>query len=141
MAAGDEARGYRFDVALHPRDLAREKDRWPRPQLERRRQKQRPVDVRIPVNLAVAEKLRSLEAGDHPKQVCLLRKTQVVLKTDQIVAVRAGVFLPELEHCVRPPPGPRIAQTHGLHGTEAKRVASAAGDLLNGQASLKKRRA
>src|SRR4029077_7403179 len=106
-------------------DLSCEEDGRPRPQLQSWRKKRRRVDVRIPVNLAKTEKLSMFEARNHAQDARLLAELQVILKADKIVTVGAQIFLPQLHHRVRPPSGPRIHQSHGLHRPKAERVAAA----------------
>ena len=53
-----------------------------------------------------------------------------------MITARARVFLAQLDHRVRTPPGPGIRQPHRLHRPEAQRLASAPRDLFNRQAGL-----
>ncbi len=88
------------------------------------------------MNLAVAQELRVLQAGDQPQHARLLAELQVVLKADQVVGVGAQIFLAQLHHGVGHVAGARIAQAHRLHRAEAQGVAAAARDLFDRQAAL-----
>ncbi len=88
------------------------------------------------MDLAVAEKLGVLEAGDEAKDARLLAEPHVVLEADQVEALGAQIFLAKLDDGPGAAAGARIVEAHGLHRTEAERVAAAAGDLLDGEAGL-----
>ena len=89
------------------------------------------------MNLAVAQKPRVLEAGDETKDAGLLAELQVILKSDEVVAVGAEIFFSQLDHGPRPYACSWIAETDGLHRAEAQGIAAAAGEDLDGQAAFK----
>ena len=79
------------------------------------------------MNLAEAEELRVLQPRNHAQDAGLLAELQMVLEADQVEAIGAQVLLPELHGGPGTAAGARIDQTHGLHRTEAQRIAAAAG--------------
>ena len=88
------------------------------------------------MDLSIAEETRLLEPGNEAENASLVAKPQVILKTDEVVAVGAQVFFAELHDGPRRFAGARVAKAHGLHGAEAERIASAAGEDFNRQATL-----
>ena len=76
------------------------------------------------------------QARDQAQHARLLAELHVVLKSDQVEALGAQIFLAKLHHGPGTASGARIVQAHRLHGTEAQRVAAAARDLLDRQAGL-----
>src|SRR5580700_10190315 len=92
------------------------------------------------MDLAEAEEFGAFQTGDHAQDARLLAELQVILEADQVVTFGAQVFLAQLYHGVGPAASSRIAQTHGLHRTKTQRVATAARDLLDGEAGFKERR-
>ena len=67
------------------------------------------------------------------------REAHVILKSHQVVAAGAQVFLAKLHHGVGTAAGARIDQAHRLHGTEAQGFAAAPGDFFDGQAGFEER--
>src|ERR1700751_5296928 len=114
-----QPRGDRFHVTLDTTDLACEQHTWMCLHLQRIPHKCRPVDVSIPMNLSVAQESGVLESRDQSQHAALVSELQVILKADEIVRIRAQIFLPQLHHCMRWLAGSRIPQTHRLHRTEA----------------------
>ncbi len=94
------------------------------------------MDVGVAVDLAVAEEVRVLEAGDHAQDAGLLAELEVVLEADEVVGVGAEVFLAELDGGVGPAAGLGVGEAGGLHGAEAQGVAAAAGGLFDGKAAF-----
>ena len=92
------------------------------------------------MDLAVAEELGVLEAGNQAHDALLFAESQVILKAHQVVAVGAQILLAKLDGGVGTAAGARVGQPHRLHGTEAQGVAAAAGDLFDGQAGFEVRR-
>ena len=78
------------------------------------------------MNLPVAQEARILEPRNQPQHPCLIVPLQVILKSDEVVAVGAEIFFAQLHHGPGYFAGSRIAQADGLHRSEAQRVASAA---------------
>ena len=88
------------------------------------------------MDLAEAEELGVLEAGDQAQDARLFAELHVVLEADQVEALGAQVFLAELHDGPGAAAGARVGQAHGLHGAEAQGVAAAARDLFDGQAGF-----
>src|SRR5579883_1026665 len=141
MHPGHQAGRDGLHVTLHARNLTGEKHVRPRAQLQRWREERRRVDVRVAMDLAVAQELGALEAGNHAEDARLLAELQVVLKADQIEAVGAQVFLPQLHRGPGSPSGARVDEPHRLHGTETERIAPAPRQLFDRQAGFEKGRA
>src|SRR4051794_4467787 len=91
------------------------------------------------MDLPVPQEFRILQSGNQPQNSLLFRKSQVILKPNEIVAGRAQILLPELAHCVWPPARSWVLQADGFQRSEAKRIATPSCELFNWQASLKKR--
>src|ERR1700728_2588055 len=88
------------------------------------------------MDLSVAQEARVSQAGDEAQHGCVLSELQMILKSDEIVRIRAQIFLPQLYDCKGHLAGARIFQSNGLHGPETKSVAAAASDLLDGKTSF-----
>ena len=88
------------------------------------------------MDLAEAQELGVLQAGDQAQDARLLAELHMVLEADQVEALGAQILLAELHHGPGTPAGARIVEAHRLHGAEAQGVAAAARDLLDGQAGL-----
>ena len=136
MHAGHQSGGDGFDVAFDARDLAGEEDLGTRAQLQRGGQQRRSVDIGVAVDLAEAEELGLLEAGDQAQHARLLAELHMVLESHQVEALGAQILLAKLHDGPGTASGARIVQAHRLHGAEAQRVAAAARDLLDRQAGL-----
>ncbi len=89
------------------------------------------------MNLPVAQEARILQPWNQPQHPRLLAKLQMILETDQVVAVRAQILLAQLHHGPRRPSGARIAQPHRLHRPKAQRIAAAPRQHLDRQAAFK----
>jgi hypothetical protein len=89
------------------------------------------------MDLAVAQESGFLQAGNHAENARLLRKFQMVLKTNDVVTISAQVLLAELYDRIGPLTGPRIDQSNRLHRSKAQCVATATSDLLYRKTSLK----
>ena len=68
------------------------------------------------MNLAVAQEARILQPGNQPQHSRLLAKLQVILKSDQVVGIRAQILLPQLHDGVRHLAGARIRSPTGFIG-------------------------
>jgi hypothetical protein len=101
-ASGEEAGGDGFGVALDSRELAGDEDVGAGAELEGFGEDGGGVDVGVAVDLAVAEELRVLEAGDKAEDAGLLAELEVVLEADEVVGVGAEVLLTELDDGVGP---------------------------------------
>ena len=88
------------------------------------------------MDLAEAQELGVLEARDQAQDARLLAELHVVLKSDQVEALGAQIFLAKLHDGPGTAAGARVVEAHRLHGAEAQRVAAAARDLLDRQAGL-----
>ena len=53
------------------------------------------------MNLSEAQEFRLCEAGDHAEDALLFRKSQVILKADQVVAVGHEILEPQLHGRIR----------------------------------------
>jgi hypothetical protein len=60
----------------------------------------------------------------------------MILEAHQIVGIRPQVFLPQLHYGVGHSSRTRIFQPHRFHRSEAQRIASAPGNLLDRQTAL-----
>src|SRR5947209_7079351 len=92
------------------------------------------------MHLSEPEELCMFKTRDHAEDTRLVAELHVVLKPDEIVTVGALVLLAKLNDRIGPSTRSRIVQSRGLHGSEAKRVLTAPGDLFNWQASFEVRR-
>src|SRR5271169_3916626 len=90
----------RLHVAFHTADLSREQNPWMRLHLQGFPQQRWTVDIRVAMNLPVAQKPRILQSGNHPQHARLLSELQMILESDQIVGIRPKVFLPQLHDCI-----------------------------------------
>src|SRR5579885_2447485 len=133
VATGDKAGCDRLDVAFDAGNLAGEKQLRPRAKLQCSREQRRSVDIRIPVDLAIAQKFSALQARDHSEYALLLGKAHEVLKAETVIAVCAQILLPQLHYRPRPFAGPGVNETRWLHRAEAQRVESATRDFLDRQ--------
>src|ERR1022692_2739789 len=136
VQARREAGGDGFHVALHAGNLAGKEDFGPRAQLQGGREQGRRIDVGVAMNLTEAEELRMFQSRNHAQDAGLLAELQMVLEADQVEAIGAQVFLAELHGGPGTAARARIDQSHGLHGAEAQRIAAAAGEFLDRQASF-----
>ena len=137
MHSGQQAGCNRFHVTFHATNLPREENPRVRLHLQSLAQQSRRINVRITMNLSVTQKSRILQTRDQPQHTRLIAKLQMILEADQVVRIRPQVLLPQLHHRIWHFAGARIDESHRLHRTEAKRVASAPGNLLNRQTTFK----
>src|SRR3954451_7384050 len=89
------------------------------------------------MNLAVAQESRIFQTRDQAEDARLLGESQMILKADDVVGIGAQIFLSKLHNSIRATSGAGIDEADRLHGPKAQRVAPAASDLLDGQATLK----
>src|ERR1043166_4354590 len=89
------------------------------------------------MDLAIPQEPRVLQPGYKTQDALLIAISQVILKSDEVVRVRAQIFLAQLHHRVRLLTGAGIFESDGLHGPEAQGVTATASDLLDGQAAFK----
>ena len=89
------------------------------------------------MNLPIAQKFRILQPRNQPQHPRLFAKLQVILKSDQVVAVRAQILLAQLHHRPRRLPRSRIAQPHRLHRPKAQRIAPPRRQHFDRQTALK----
>ncbi len=104
-----------------------------------RRQESRVVDVAVPVDLAVAQDLGVLESRDQSDHPPLLRITEASLEADQAPHSTVSVLLAQLDDRIGHGPGARVLEPDRLQGAEAKRILSAGGQHLDGEATLEER--
>jgi len=95
--ACEETGRRRFDVAFDPRHLTGEEERGPAPDLARPGENQRPVDVGVPVDHAVAHELGPLEPGNELQHARLLALLQLGLEPDQAVVIGGQAVLAQLD--------------------------------------------
>ena len=88
------------------------------------------------MNLPIAQEASIFQSRNQPQHARLFAKLQVVLKTDQIIAVGAQVFFAQLHNGPGSFAGAGIAQADGLHRAKAQGVAAAASQNLNRQAAF-----
>src|ERR1035438_4269200 len=88
------------------------------------------------MNLAEAQEARILKPGNQAQYAGLLAKFEMVLESDQVVAVGAQILLAQLHHGPGGLAGAGIAQADWLHGAEAEGVAASPGEDLDGQAAF-----
>src|SRR5215813_4607508 len=100
------------------------------------RKQDRAVDVSIPMNLAVTKEAAVLKSRNQAEHACLVCESQMILKSDQIVRIRAQIFLSQLDDRVGLSASPGITQANGFHRSKAQCVAASAGNLLDWQTSL-----
>src|SRR5438270_11678450 len=89
------------------------------------------------MNLPIAQKARAFQSWNQAQYTSLLREFQMVLKTYQVVRIRAQVLLAQLNHGIGTASGSRINQPNRFHGAKAQSVASSTRDLLNWQTAFK----
>src|SRR5690606_6656030 len=123
--------------ALAPGELAREDEVRAPGRRAVRREPRREVQVRVPVDRAVAQELGVLQPRDHAEDAALLARAEPGLETDEVPHLPAPVLAPELEHGVRLPSGPRVREPDRAHRPESERVDAARGHDLDGEAPLK----
>src|ERR1700738_2508836 len=104
--------------------------------LQRLSQHRRRANKRVSMNLPKANEFGLLGAGDTTKHAFLLAELEMVLKTNQVVAVGKQILLPELHNGEGLAIGARIAKANRLHRTVTQGVAPATRKLLDGQAAL-----
>src|SRR5712691_6708181 len=88
------------------------------------------------MDLSEANELCSLESGNQTKHTFLLAELEMVLKTNEVVAVGKQILLPELHDSERLAISARVAKPNRLHRTVTQRVSSATRKLFDGQATL-----
>src|ERR1700730_16244560 len=88
------------------------------------------------MNLSKANEFGLLETRNQKKHTFLLTDLEMILKTNEVVAVGKQILLPELHNGERLAISARIAKTNRLHRTVTQRVAPATRKLLDGQAAL-----
>src|SRR5439155_3860209 len=84
--------GDGFYVTLDSADLSGKKEPGILSGLQRRPEKLRRLDIRIPVNLSEAEKFRLLESGNQPEHALLFGEFEMVLEADKVVTVGHQIF-------------------------------------------------
>src|SRR5262249_32735737 len=108
-----------LDIALHSANLPREQYVRMHLHLQRRREQGRRIDVGITMNLSVAQEAAVLEAGNESQHARLFAKLQMVLKSDEVIGIRAEIFLPKLHDGIRRLAGSWVFESDRFHGTEA----------------------
>src|SRR3984957_4169356 len=88
------------------------------------------------MNLAVAKELGVLKPGDHAEDAGLVAKAHVVLKSHQVPAAGARVFLTKLHDGPGAAASARVGQAHRLHRSETECVATTAGDFFDREAGF-----
>src|SRR5690606_9200106 len=96
----------------------------------------RRVEVGVAVHDAVAHDLGLLEAGDELDHFLLVAPLEAGLETDQRPHPARGVLLAQLRDRVWSPAGAGVVEAHRFEGTEARRIAAATRQLLDGHATL-----
>ena len=89
-------------------------------ELQGRREQRGSVDVGIAVDLAVAEEVGVLEAGDQAEDAGLLAELHVVLEADEVEALGAEILLAKLDAGLGPAAGPRVVEAHGFMGPKRR---------------------
>ena len=130
------ARGDGFRIPFHAGELSRNQNARSRLQLQRLRQQRGRVDIRIAMNLAIPQKLCVFESRNHPQNPRLLAKLQMILKSNQIVTIRAQILAAQLHRRVRPTPRLGICQSRRLHRPKPQRIPPTPGRLFDRQAAL-----
>ena len=93
IEAGEQPGRRRLHVSLDSRNLPREQHVRIPAQLQRLRQQRRRVDVSVPMNLTVANELGVFEPRNQPENASLLTESQMILESDQVVAIGAQILL------------------------------------------------
>src|SRR5258708_21504129 len=93
VTAGKQAGSDGFGRAFHSGDLAGEENLRTLAQLESGGKQCGRVDVRVAMNLTVAEELGFFHAWNHPKDAGLLGIAETILETDQVVGIGSGILL------------------------------------------------
>src|SRR5207302_3228980 len=138
VAAGNQSRGGRFDVAFDAGNLTGEKERGIEARLPGFDEHGRTVDVRVAVHHAEAHELRLLQAGNEPQHTPLLAPFQLRLEADEAVMVSRKIILPELDGRVWLTARPRIYEADRLHRSEPQRIFSSMRHHFDRQAPLDK---
>src|SRR5712692_3775290 len=87
------------------------------------------------MNLPEANEFSLFESGNQTKHTFLLAELEMVLKTNQVVAVRKHILLSELHDGERLPISARIAKTNRFHRTVTQCVSAASRKLFDGQST------
>src|SRR6185436_20362374 len=96
--SGHESRSHCFDVSLYAGDLSCKKNARQRTHLQRLGQDRGRANECVPMNLAKADELGLFESRDQAQDAFLFAELEMVLKTDQVIAVGQQVLLPELNN-------------------------------------------
>src|SRR5579884_3733165 len=115
MNARHQSGSNGLHVTLHSADLPGEKDAPVLLHLKCGVKQRGPIDVSVPMNLAVTKEPGIFQSRDEPQNAGLFTVLEVVLKSDEIVGVSAEVLLPKLDDRVGLAPCPRVAQANRLH--------------------------
>src|SRR5581483_3399643 len=91
--AGHETRRNRLCVPLHSTDLSGEQHARMRFHLQSLGEQRGRVDVRIAMDLAVAQKTRILQPWYQPQDALLVGILEVILEADKVVRICAQVLL------------------------------------------------
>ena len=134
VAAGDQTRRRRLDVAFHAGNLPCEQEEGIRARLPRLVEDGWSIDVRIPVDHAEPHELRLLEPGNHAQHSRLLAPLQLRLKPDETVMIAGEIVLAELNGRVRLTAGPRVPQPDRFHRPEPQRILAAMRHYFDGKA-------
>src|SRR6185503_19164520 len=117
--ARHESCRHRFDVSLDSGNLSREKNARINSHLQCLSEHRWRADKCVAMNLTEAHELSLLEPRDQTQHSFLFAEFQMVLETDEVVAVGQQVFLAKLHNRPRLPPVAVTAWRHRFNGTVA----------------------
>ena len=96
------------------------------------------IDKRVAVHDAITEELGVLKARNHVEHALLLSKGEVRLEAYEVIGGALAILRTKLHRRPRPAAASGIGEPNGLHRTEARRIATSAGNLLDRLARLEK---
>ncbi len=137
MHSGEQSRRDRFHIAFDTAYLPSEKNLRMRFHLQSLKQQGGRVDVSVAMDLSVAQETRVLKTRNQAQDLSLFAELKVVLKSNEIVGIRAKIFLAKLHNGIGHFACAGISQSDGFHRPKTQRVAASARDLFDGQAAFK----
>ncbi len=126
-----------LDVPFDAGDLSGAVDVRPRLQGSVQRDRERPIEEGVAMDLAEPHPLGLLQPRDAASEdALLLGPGEPRLESDQVPRRAREVLAAQLHNSVRPGAGARVGEPHRLHRAVGEHVAAALGHHLDGQAAF-----
>src|SRR5947209_16534382 len=115
----------RFCISFHAANLSGKEDIRMPLHLETLFEKRWGIEIRVAVDLPIAEKPRVLKSRNETQHARLLREFQVVLEAHQVIRVSPQVLVTKLHDRIRKCSRSGIAKSHRFHRTKPQGNATA----------------